>query len=241
MKLIVITPTYNEKSNIEKHIRDVEEVMRKNQIEGGMIIVDDNSPDGTAKIVEDLMPKINDEKFAVSILKREGKLGLGSAYIAGFKKALGMKADYILEMDADFSHDPKYIPQFIKELENGNDIVVGSRYIRGGGVKNWSPVRIAISRFGSIYSKMILWWNIKDATSGFVCYSQKALETIALDKVKSNGYSFQIEMKYRAHQAKLKLKEIPIMFSDRVNGVSKMSSKIVREAITKVIYLRLSK
>jgi dolichol-phosphate mannosyltransferase len=174
------------------------------------------------------------------MIKRAGKLGLGTAYLEGFKLALNLGADYILEMDADFSHNPEYIKDFYLNLQK-YDVVIGSRYTKGGGVVNWSPVRKIISRGGSLYSRIMLGWKVKDATAGFVAYRREVLEKIDLSNIKSNGYSFQVEMKYRAHQLGFSMFETPIIFPDRVNGVSKMSGNIVYEAMYKVFRLRFTK
>lgn len=237
VKYYVVVPTYNEKENIEKLINEIESIFTENNINGGIIVVDDNSPDKTFEIVNKLQSKNQNTNFNIELIKRPGKMGLGSAYIAGFKKALELGADYIQEMDADFSHKPEYLKDFYKELQT-NDIVIGSRYISGGGVENWSWIRKFISRGGSLYTAIILGWNLKDSTAGFVGYNRKVLEQIPLDEVNSNGYVFQIEMKYRAKKLGFSLKEIPIIFPDRVLGKSKMSGKIVYEAIYKVISLR---
>jgi len=237
VKYFVIVPTYNEKENIENLIKSIKGVFEKGGINGGVIVVDDNSPDKTYEIVKNLQDSIATSNFELHLIHREGKLGLGSAYIAGFKKALSLGADFIQEMDADFSHKPEYLLDFYRELQK-NDVVIGSRYVNGGGVENWSPIRKFISRGGSIYAGLILGWKINDSTAGFVGYKRKVLETIPLDEVKSNGYVFQIEMKYRAYKSGFEIKEIPIIFPDRVLGKSKMSGKIVYEAIYKVLNLR---
>lgn len=239
VKYYVVVPTYNEKENIERLINKIESIFYENNINGGIIVVDDNSPDKTFEIVNKLQSTNQNTNFNIELIKRPGKMGLGSAYIAGFKKALELGADYIQEMDADFSHKPEYLKDFYKELQT-NDIVIGSRYISGGGVENCSWIRNFISRGGSLYTAIILGWNLKDSTAGFVGYNRKVLEQIPLDEVNSNGYVFQIEMKYRAKKLGFSLKEIPIIFPDRVLGKSKMSGKIVYEAIYKVISLRFS-
>jgi dolichol-phosphate mannosyltransferase len=237
MSFYIVVPTYNEKENIPLLLNKVKEVFTANDISGGVIVVDDNSPDGTANIVSSLQDTIKTDKFSVELIVRQGKLGLGTAYIAGFKKAIDIQADYIMEMDADFSHNPEYIPAFVEALKT-NHVVVGSRYITDGNVEAWSKLRQLISRSGSLYSRLILGWKIKDATAGFVAYQRQVLETINLDEIKSNGYSFQVEMKYHAYKLGFTLKEIPIVFVDRVVGQSKMSSKIVFEALIRVLGLR---
>ena len=230
MKALVIIPTYNEAENINSIIDKVLE--QDNSV--NILIVDDNSPDGTAEIVEQKIVKIPNR---IHILKRERKLGLGSAYVFGFRYALTEGYDYILEMDADFSHDPKMIPVFLKEAKNF-DLVIGSRYIAGINVVNWPLIRLILSYFASRYVRLITGLPLHDATSGFKCFNRKVLETIDLDSILSDGYSFQIEMNYRAWIKKFTLKEVSIIFTDRQNGHSKMSKKIIREAIFVVWKLR---
>ncbi|HMN24278.1 MAG: polyprenol monophosphomannose synthase [Ignavibacteriaceae bacterium] len=231
-KALVIIPTYNELENIPKLIP---EVLSQDECIN-ILIVDDGSPDGTGKFVEDEMKK-NDR---VHILKREKKMGLGTAYIAGFKYALQNNYDYIFEMDADFSHDPNELKNFLIAIKE-NDLVLGSRYINGVRVLNWPMARLLLSFFASVYTRIITGMPIKDATGGFKCFRRKVLEAIDLNRVKSNGYSFQIEMTFKAYAKGFKIKEIPIVFVDRVKGKSKMSKKIVREAVTMVWKLRLQK
>ncbi|MDP2363407.1 MAG: polyprenol monophosphomannose synthase, partial [Ignavibacteria bacterium] len=229
-KSLVIVPTYNELENIPKLIPIV--LSQDESIH--LLIVDDGSPDGTGKFVEDEMNK-NDR---IHLLKREKKMGLGTAYIAGFNYALKNNYDFIFEMDADFSHDPKELKNFLISIKE-NDLVLGSRYINGVRVLNWPMARLLLSFFASIYTRIITGMPIKDATGGFKCFRRKVLEAIDLDKIKSNGYSFQIEMTFKAYAKGFKIKEIPIVFTDRVKGKSKMSKKIVREAVTMVWKLRL--
>lgn len=240
MKLYTIIPTYNEKENIGVLIPAINEQYAKNSILGGVIVVDDNSPDGTQEIIQTVINSNTDTNFEIIMIKRAGKLGLGTAYLEGFQKALALGADYILEMDADFSHNPEYIKDFYVNLQT-YDVVIGSRYIKGGSVVNWSPIRKLISKSGSLYSRIILGWKIRDATAGFVGYRRKVLEEIDLKNIKSNGYSFQVEMKYRAHQLGFSLFETPIIFPDRIRGTSKMSGNIVLEAMFKVFRLRFTK
>jgi dolichol-phosphate mannosyltransferase len=229
-KTLVIIPTYNEMENIPKLIPVV--LSQDDSIE--ILIVDDNSKDGTAQhIIE--QQKSNPR---LHLLQREKKLGLGTAYIAGFKYALKNGYDYIFEMDADFSHNPKEIPNFLKAIQN-NDLVLGSRYIDGVRVLNWPMRRLLLSFFASVYTRMITGMPVRDATGGFKCFRRKVLESIDLDKVQSNGYSFQIEMTFKAYKKGFKIKEIPIVFMDRVKGTSKMSKKIVHEAVFMVWKLRL--
>jgi dolichol-phosphate mannosyltransferase len=221
---LVIIPTYNEKENIEKITRKVF------SLPGGfhLLVVDDGSPDGTGQIVKNLQ---NEFSGRLHILERKGKLGLGTAYIAGFKWALQNNYDYIFEMDADFSHDPDDLPRLYEACAKGADVVVGSRYTSGGKVVNWPWDRIFISKGGALYTRMILWMPVHDPTAGFVCYSRKVLSTIPLDEVHFIGYAFQIEMKYRAWKLGFKIAEVPITFKDRKEGVSNMSSGIVKEAM----------
>ncbi|RUA09152.1 MAG: polyprenol monophosphomannose synthase [Fusobacteria bacterium] len=233
-KTLIIIPTYNESENIEKLLELIYQV--KNDV--NILIVDDNSPDKTYEIVEKLMvEKYKDKLF---LLKRSGKLGLGTAYIAGFKWALARDYSYIFEMDADFSHNPKYIPDFLREIKN-YDLVIGSRYVPGGGVVNWGIIRKFISRGGSLYSRIVLGAPIKDFTGGFKCFRRETLEKLNLDKIVSNGYSFQVELNYKVWLKGMKIKETPIIFEDRTLGKSKMSKKIFLEAILKVLWMRKNK
>lgn len=231
MKKLVIIPTYNEKENIEKIIRKVF------SLSGGyhLLIVDDGSPDGTADIIKGLQTEYGGR---LNILERKGKLGLGTAYIAGFKWALRNDYDYIFEMDADFSHKPEDLDRLYEACTHGADVVVGSRYVSGGKVVNWPMDRIMISKGGAFYTKLITWMPVSDPTAGFVCYSRKVLSTIPLDEVHFIGYAFQIEMKYRAWKLGFKIKEVPITFEDRKEGVSKMSGNIIKEAMYGVWKMR---
>lgn len=229
-KSLIIIPTYNELENIPKLIPIV--LSQDESIH--ILIVDDGSPDGTAGYVKEQM-KINDR---IHLLEREKKMGLGTAYLAGFKYALQNNYDFIFEMDADFSHDPNELKNFLIAIKD-NDLVLGSRYINGVRVLNWPMARLLLSFFASVYTRIITGMPIKDATGGFKCFRRNVLEAIDLDKVRSNGYSFQIEMTFKAYSKGFKIKEIPIVFSDRVKGHSKMSKKIVREAVTMVWKLRL--
>jgi len=229
---LIIIPTYNESDNIEKLL----DLISRTDPAAHVLIVDDNSPDRTYEIVERLM--LTSYPGRLFLLKRAGKLGLGTAYIAGFKWALARDYDYIFEMDADFSHDPKYLPAFLAAIEK-NDLVLGSRYVPGGGVKNWGLLRKFISRGGSLYARTILGLSLRDLTGGFKCFRRQVLEAIDLDSVKSNGYSFQIEMTYRARCQGFRICETPIVFEDRTAGKSKMSRKIFLEAVLMVWKLRL--
>lgn len=227
---LIIFPTYNEKENIERIINAV--LGQDDSIE--VLVVDDNSPDGTGQIVD----KLAAANRRIHILHREKKEGLGRAYIAGFKWAIERKYDYIFEMDADFSHGPDYIPDFLEAIKE-NDLVIGSRYISGVNVINWPMSRLLLSYFANVYTRIITGLPVRDATGGFKCFRRQALEAIPLDSIKSNGYIFQIEVSLRIWKKGMRLKEIPIVFVDRHLGASKMSKKIVREAIWKVWYLRL--
>ncbi|NJD23530.1 MAG: polyprenol monophosphomannose synthase [Melioribacter sp.] len=230
MKAIVIIPTYNEIHNIRKLIPELLESYPSLDI----LIVDDNSPDGTADAVDEM----SRNNSRVRIIKRMGKMGLGTAYVAGFKYMLANGYDCAVQMDADYSHDPKEIKNFL-EVVNNHDLIIGSRYIYGVRVINWPIRRLLLSYFANLYSRIITGMPIKDGTGGFKCFRRKVLETINLDAIHSNGYSFQIEMNYKAWKKGFKLIEIPITFVDRVQGTSKMSKKIVREAVIMVWKLRL--
>jgi dolichol-phosphate mannosyltransferase len=231
---LVIIPTYNEKENVEKMIRKVFSLPR----DFHLLVVDDGSPDGTADIVKRLQSEYNGKLF---IEERKGKLGLGTAYIHGFKWALKNNYEFIFEMDCDFSHDPNDLPRLLEACEKGADVAIGSRYCTGGHVKNWPIGRILMSYFASVYVRMVLWISIKDTTAGFVCYRKRVLETIDLDAIRFMGYAFQIEMKFKAVKKKFKVVEVPITFIDRVEGVSKMSTKIFKEAFWGVLQMRFSK
>ncbi|MCK5124928.1 MAG: polyprenol monophosphomannose synthase [candidate division Zixibacteria bacterium] len=228
-KALIIFPTYNEKDNIEKIVKAVLDVDSRINV----LVVDDNSPDGTGDIVDGMVAEDN----RINVEHRPGKAGLGTAYIHGFKWAIERKYDYIFEMDADFSHGPEYIPDFLNTIKE-HDLVLGSRYICGVNVINWPMSRLLLSYFANIYTGIITGLDIRDATGGFKCFRREVLEAIDLDSVKSNGYTFQIEMTMRANIRKFKIKEIPIVFTDRQAGNSKMSKKIVREAIWMVWWLR---
>ncbi len=229
-KALVIFPTYNERDNIE---RIIPAVLSKDQ-SLQVLVVDDNSPDGTGQAAD----RMAGENDRIHVLHRDKKDGLGRAYLAGFKWALAEKFDYIFEMDADFSHNPDYIPDFLEAIKE-YDLVIGSRYISGVNVINWPMSRLLLSYFANFYTRVITGLPVRDGTGGFKCFRREVLETIRLDEIKSNGYIFQIEVSVRAWKRGFKIKEIPIVFVDREKGVSKMSKKIVREAIWKVWYLRL--
>ena len=232
-KNIVIIPTYNEKGNISRIIQAVIDLEREIDI----LVVDDNSPDGTADIVKNLMKQHPDR---IHILERSGKLGLGTAYIAGFRYCLERGYEHIIEMDADFSHDPNDLPRLIAACEAGADLSVGSRYVKGGKVENWPLIRILISFFASIYVRTVLWIKVRDTTAGFVCYNKRVLEKIDLDDIEFIGYAFQIEMKYKAKKSGFKIVEVPITFKDRTIGQSKMSMNIFNEALKGVLKMRFS-
>ena len=230
MKAIVIIPTYNEISNIKKMIPELLETYPALDI----LVVDDNSPDGTADAVDEIGKK----NSRVKIIKRKGKMGLGTAYVDGFKFILANGYDCAVQMDADFSHDPKEIKNFLEKILE-YDLIIGSRYINGVRVINWPIRRLLLSYFANLYSRIITGMPVKDGTGGFKCFRRKVLESINLDGIHSNGYSFQIEMNFKAWKKGFKLIEIPITFVDRVHGTSKMSKKIVREAVIMVWKLRM--
>ncbi|MFC1555510.1 polyprenol monophosphomannose synthase [candidate division KSB1 bacterium] len=229
MKALVIIPTYNESDNIAKIIDAV--LFQDDRV--SVLVVDDNSPDGTADIVKG----IRDGNSRVDLIVREGKMGLGTAYVAGFKYAIEKKYDYVFEMDADFSHAPTEISNFLHEIQS-SDLVLGSRYIKGVNVVNWPLRRLILSYGANIYTRIITNLPVKDGTGGYKCFRREVLESIDLDKVHSNGYAFQIEMTYKAWKKGFSIKEIPIVFIDRAEGSSKMSKKIVREAVWMVWKLR---
>ena len=230
---LVIIPTYNEKENIEKIIRKVFSLDKSYHV----LIVEDNSPDGTAAIVKGLMNEFSGQLF---IQERRGKLGLGTAYIHGFKWGLSNGYAYIFEMDADFSHNPKDLVRLYNACANdGADVAIGSRYIKGVNVVNWPMGRILMSYFASVYVRFITRMKVQDTTAGFKCYKAKVLQTINLDKIKFTGYAFQIEMKYTAWKLGFNVKEVDIIFTDRTEGESKMNKSIFKEAIFGVIELRL--
>lgn len=227
---MVVVPTYNEKDNIERLVGAVLDLKKDLHV----LIVDDNSPDGTGEIADKLV-----KEFAeVHVIHRKGKLGLGSAYREGFRYALDKEAPLIFEMDADFSHDPKYLPDFLEKIK-GYDVVVGSRYINGVSVVNWPIRRLMLSYGANVYTRLITGLKLTDCTGGFKCFRREVLQAIDLDSVKSDGYSFQIEMNYRCMEKGFRIGEVPIIFIDRHAGSSKMSKKIVREAVVMVWRLRI--
>lgn len=230
---IVIIPTYNERENIEKIIRAVFGLPKDFDI----LVIDDGSPDGTASIVKHLIS----EEFAgkLHLMERSGKLGLGTAYIAGFKWALEKGYEYVIEMDADFSHNPEDLPRLYSAThDEGYDVAIGSRYVTGVNVVNWPMGRVLMSYFASKYVQMVTGINVKDTTAGFVCYKRQVLATIPLDEVRFKGYAFQIEMKYTAYKIGFRIKEVPVIFVNRREGTSKMSGGIFGEAFFGVLRLR---
>lgn len=235
MDRLVIIPTYNEKENIEAIITAVMTL----PIDFNVLVIDDGSPDGTADIVKTMMEgKYKDRLF---IVERQGKLGLGTAYITGFKWAIEHKAEYIFEMDADFSHNPQDLMKLYDACANGGaDMSIGSRYVSGVNVVNWPMGRVLMSYFASKYVRFVLGMPINDTTAGFVCYKRKTLETIELDKIRFKGYAFQIEMKFTAYKCGFKIVEVPIVFVNRVLGTSKMSGGIFSEALLGVVRLKIS-
>ena len=230
---IVIIPTYNEKENIENIIRAVFGLQKVFHI----LVIEDNSPDSTADIVRRMQKEFPERLF---MIERKGKLGLGTAYIAGFRWAIEKKYDYIFEMDADFSHNPDDLPRLYAAChDHGADLSIGSRYVSGVNVVNWPMGRVLMSYFASKYVRIITGVKIHDTTAGFVCYRRSVLETIELDKVRFKGYAFQIEMKYTAYKCGFKITEVPVIFVNRELGTSKMNSSIFGEAVFGVIRLRL--
>jgi dolichol-phosphate mannosyltransferase len=229
---LIIIPTYNERENAPAIAKAVHEVVPGAHI----LFVDDNSPDGTGQVVDDLAAR----DARVKVLHRAGKLGLGTAYIAGFELGLREGYRFLIEMDADFSHDPKYLPEMLARAERA-DVVVGSRYVAGGGTRNWGTGRKIISKGGGLYARTILGVKVRDLTAGFVCWNRRVLEALPLHAIRSSGYGFQIEMKYRTIQAGFTIDELPIVFEDRRVGQSKMSRKIFVEALLNVWRMRFSR
>ena len=230
MRSLVIIPTYNESENIEKIVHETIANLPDTEI----LIIDDNSPDGTGKIADGLAAAGS----AVHVMHRPKKMGMGNAYNQGFRYAMEHGYDIVFEMDADFSHKPSDLPRLLEKLNN-NGLVIGSRYVDGGGTVNWGMSRRMISRFGNLYARVILGMRVRDITAGFRCYSTEALRKIDLDQVKSDGYGFQVEMAYRIKQAGYGIHEVPIIFEDRRAGQSKMSKDIVLEAFVRVFMMRL--
>ena len=229
MQTLIIIPTYNERENLPLIV----DAVFSCQPDVHILVVDDGSPDGTGKLADGLAA--SDER--VHVMHRSGKLGLGTAYIAGFKWALARSYERVFEMDADFSHQPKYLADFLRASENA-DLVLGARYIPGGGTEGWTKKREFISRGGNLYARMVLGLPFHDLTGGFKCFRRSVLEVIDLEAVRSTGYAFQIELTYRAVKAGFRVAEVPIVFPDRTRGESKMSGSIVREAMVNVVKLR---
>jgi len=229
--ILIITPTYNEKDNVENHIGGVFSHLP----EADMLIVDDASPDGTG----DLAEKISQNDKRVRVMHRSGKLGLGTAYVAGFKKAIEEGYSTVFEMDADLSHDPQYLPDFIRALDEGADIVLGSRSVEGGGVSGWGPLRHVISKGGSIYSRLVLGMGVRDLTTGYKGIRTSVFEKLDLDSIEAQGFGFQVEFNYRAFLSGCSIVEVPIIFEDRRAGESKMSGNIFFEAALLVMKLRM--
>ena len=232
MKSLIIVPTYNELENIRRLLPELMSLGPDIRV----LVVDDNSPDGTGKLADELAA-VNER---ISVLHRPGKLGLGSAYVAGFKYAIQQDVDCVFEMDADFSHDPAMIPRFIEQLESC-DVVIGSRYISGINVVNWPMSRLLLSYFANIYTRVITGMTIRDTTSGYKCFRREVLENIDLDQVRSDGYAFQIEMNFRCWRKGYRVREIPIVFVDRRSGTSKLSQGVINEAVWIVWWLRLQR
>lgn len=230
--VLIIVPTYNERENAPAIAEAVHRVLP----DADLLFVDDNSPDGTGQVLDELAAR----EPRVRVLHRAGKLGLGTAYLAGFRDGLARGYELLVEMDADFSHDPRYLPAMLERARAGADVVIGSRYTAGGGTENWGLGRQLISRGGGLYARTVLGMRVKDLTAGFICWRRQVLEALDLAAIRSEGYGFQIEMKYRAAQAGFRLEELPIVFVDRRVGQSKMSKKIFLEALTMVWRLRLS-
>ena len=232
MEKLVIIPTFNERENIGPILQAIYDLQQDFHV----LVIDDGSPDGTADVVRQLQPQFGNTVF---LEERRGKLGLGTAYIHGFKWGTKRGYQYLFEMDADFSHNPADLPRLYEACRSGKaDVAIGSRYVKGGGVRNWTKNRIALSKGGSLYTRLILWMPVGDQTAGFMCYRREVLETINLDEIHFVGYAFQIEMKFAAWKLGFKLKEVPILFEDRKWGESKMSKGIVKEGILGVLKLR---
>lgn len=233
-RVLVITPTYNEKENLPI----LAEKIFNLGIEGlEMLVVDDGSPDGTGQLAEELA-----RKYPIQVLRRRGKLGLGRAYVAGFKKALSdfkNYPDYIIQMDADLSHDANVIPEMLKKTNQSCDVVLGSRYIKGGAIENWDKIRELISRFANVYARWVLWLPYRDLTGGFKCWRSEVLKSIDLNSLSSVGYNFQIETTYKAHKKGYKICETPIVFTERKEGESKFNVGIILESFLKVLSLKL--
>jgi dolichol-phosphate mannosyltransferase len=234
VRVVVCLPTYNERDNLEPMVRALDNIVRRHELDARVLIIDDSSPDGTGELADRL---IGEFRF-LSVLHRPKKEGLGPAYLAGFVWALATDADRIVEMDCDFSHDPEDLPRLLAATENA-DLALGSRYVEGGGTRNWGLGRRAVSRFGSLYARMLLGVGVRDLTGGFKCFRRSVLEAIGLERISTKGYAFQIETTYRALKVGCRVVEVPIVFSEREAGKSKMTRGIVLEAVTKVPTIRL--
>jgi dolichol-phosphate mannosyltransferase len=234
VRVVVCLPTYNERDNLEPMVRALDDVVRRHELDARVLVIDDSSPDGTGELAD----RLTGEFRFLSVLHRPKKEGLGPAYLAGFVWALATDADRIVEMDCDFSHDPEDLPRLLAATENA-DLALGSRYVEGGGTRNWGLGRRAVSRFGSLYARILLGVGIRDLTGGFKCFRRSVLEGIGLERISTKGYAFQIETTYRALRVGSRVVEVPIVFSEREAGKSKMSRGIVLEAVAKVPALRL--
>ncbi|HJZ87466.1 MAG TPA: polyprenol monophosphomannose synthase [Polyangia bacterium] len=232
-RILICVPTYNERDNLEALVQTVHSVVP----EAHLLVVDDNSPDGTGQLADQLAAR----EPRIQVLHRAGKLGLGTAYLEGFRRGLAQGYEFLFEMDCDFSHDPRYLPDLLLAAQSGADLAVGSRYVAGGGTRNWGLGRKLVSRGGSLYARTILGVKVRDLTSGFKCFRRRVLEALPLDSVRTQGYGFQIEMTYRALRAGFRVVEVPIVFVDRRVGQSKMSRAIFLEAMTMVWALRLQR
>jgi dolichol-phosphate mannosyltransferase len=235
VRLAICLPTYNERENLEPMVRALAEVLTRAGLDAEVLVIDDASPDGTGELAERLAADVE----WLRVLHRPAKEGLGPAYLAGFHRVLAGGADVVMEMDCDFSHDPADVPRLVAALD-GADLAIGSRYVPGGAVENWEPVRRAVSRAGSLYARGLLGVPVRDLTAGFKCFRRQVLDEIRLERISTKGYAFQIETTYRALRAGFRVVEIPITFTDRHTGGSKMSRGIVLEAIHKVPALRLA-
>jgi dolichol-phosphate mannosyltransferase len=234
VRVVVCLPTYNERDNLGPMVRALDDVVRRHELDARVLVIDDSSPDGTGELAD----RLTGEFRFLSVLHRQKKEGLGPAYLAGFVWALATDADRIVEMDCDFSHDPEDLPRLLAATENA-DLALGSRYVEGGGTRNWSVARRAVSRFGSLYARILLGVGVRDLTGGFKCFRRSVLEAIGLERISTKGYAFQIETTYRALKVGSRVVEVPIVFSEREVGTSKMSRAIVLEAMAKVPALRL--
>jgi dolichol-phosphate mannosyltransferase len=234
VRVVVCLPTYNERDNLEPMVRALDDVVRRHELDARVLVIDDSSPDGTGELAD----RLTGEFRFLSVLHRPKKEGLGPAYLAGFVWALATDADRIVEMDCDFSHDPEDLPRLLAATEDA-DLALGSRYVEGGGTRNWGLGRRAVSRFGSLYARILLGVGVRDLTGGFKCFRRSVLEAVGLERISTKGYAFQIETTYRALKVGCRVVEVPIVFSEREVGTSKMSRAIVLEAMAKVPALRL--